>query len=309
MPRCARMLSRETGEVGGAGRLGPGGERDAAHVEELGREGRARPSIAAKPSSHEARRASVDSTGEVGLGLAGSFQVTGEEFGTSRGRSGTHHLYISDTWHTRQLAQFRREKQPTNVRRVRRSDRELSEFGERFEKALGVRREVEPEITANAIRVRLGMSGGTISKLIYGDRGKWIDPKIVFAMARALDVNAEWLFTGRGPMRDETHPPRTNREKAIAMARIGQFDEGTIEHALKRFDAPEYVDVDVSVAALMNAIIERARFELEHDAVDAERRRSSRERFASAKKKTKPKKEKVAAAPKSERASRRKIGT
>lgn len=97
------------------------------------------------------------------------------------------------------------------------------------------------EISGNALARKIGLDKGYISKLRSGDKPGELLYATAVKMARALDVDVEWLMEGVGPTptREDQIDVLPRRALAVQIAREGGIHEQAIEAVMARPIAPE----------------------------------------------------------------------
>ncbi|QII37488.1 helix-turn-helix transcriptional regulator [Rouxiella badensis] len=81
--------------------------------------------------------------------------------------------------------------------------------------------------TQSSLALRVGVSQGAIQKLVSG---KASSSRNLVEISKALGVNAEWLNSGAGPMKNDYRPSylkheKTNLDEIISDSRVNSLDE------------------------------------------------------------------------------------
>lgn len=159
-------------------------------------------------------------------------------------------------------------------------------FGERLHRA------AEIEGTSVTKLSRDHFDGPLLHRYVYGDRGEQVLEAVakLYAVARTLHVNFEWLVLGEGPMRRDGRDD-TPAEKAIAFARKNGAREDALKAAWEENSAHEkdwtvwqWVEaIDAKVRHLEREGVPRPEKVREHQKEIAKVSAAKRKRVATAK--------------------------
>lgn len=126
-------------------------------------------------------------------------------------------------------------RHPVSSGRTRRSrrgagvSRQMKTFSDRLKWALDVRR-----VSQHALARSTGLTSGEISRMTRGERGERVQYATVAVIARALDIQIEWLGEGRGEKptpNDQPPDPLPKRAEAVRICREAELPEHALEHA------------------------------------------------------------------------------